>query len=87
MTIDKMCDTWLDMIRNNKHHEESIITKIFIKHGMNKNINACISLSNYYDHLTGIEENNEDFLLDISNKYGKIDYDDWSAVEGVVNEV
>lgn len=79
MDNSQIIESWLQLIRQNKNHDEGIITKIMFKHNMKNTLMLAVSLGNYYDHLT--MEDTQTWLVEHNEHYGITDEDQAASNE------
>lgn len=73
MSIQEMVDKYLELIRNNKDHDDDMVNKIFKKHKMKVTIHLVISLGNYLDYLFGLKWDDDHYFMDkMKERYGGV---------------
>lgn len=66
----ELCTKYVDdLIKKHKLYDKGVLNSILKKHKNELSYSCLISLSNYYDYLEGLTDDNVDFLNYVESKY------------------
>lgn len=89
MDEEKLCKKYIDdLIKKHRLFDQSILTKILVKHGYELGINCLNDLSKYYDYLEDGINYDAELMQRLKTEYGYTDeynkkmIKEWDDLEG-----